>query len=168
MNWLRANGARQGICELDLRRRSFSTVPVDADYDRYLVQVRDLYIFSYSRLFEAVAEFVQAGNDLSNLYPQYLEQRGYLDSSYGFGAGPAYRWIDDKYWIGTRPCGKNQCPAIGIVGSYIEIEDIIEGYSPRATQVYYPFPVPLAPGTAVDPDSQGELLMVFPLKAFGR
>lgn len=167
LNWLRATGAREGICEVSYQARSFAAVPVDAAYDRYLVQVRDLYIYTYSRLFVATSAFVHDGNDLANLYPQYLEQHGYLDASFGFQTGPAYRWIDDKYWIGTRDCGRNKCPAIGIVGSYIEIEDILEGYGPKATQVYFPFPTPYQPDKPVGPDAPGELLLVFPSTAFG-
>lgn len=166
LNWLRANGARQGICELDYQRKSFASVNVDSDYDRYLVLVRDQYAYTYSELFAAVGAFMGDRSNLADLYPRYLEQHGYLDASFGFQTGQAYRWIDDKYWIGTRECGKKQCPAIGIVGTYIEIEDIIEGYGPKATQVYFPFPTLYQPSKPVDPDTPGELLLVFPGTAF--
>ncbi len=167
MRWLRANGVEQGICELNDQSRTFTGVSINAAYDRYLQAVRDQALHTYTTLFEAVGGFVDQKNDLANLDPQFLEEHGYLDSSFGFQTGPAYRWIHDKYWIGTRACGKVQCPAIGIVASYIEIEDIIEGYGPKSVQVYFPAPRPFDPHTAVAPDTQGELLIVFPTTAFG-
>lgn len=168
LDWLRANQATTGICRLDYQTRSYSTVDVNADYARYLQQVRDDFLARYRALFEGVKGFVQGGNDLSNLYPQYLEEHGYVDSSLGFQTGAQYHWIGDKYWIGARPCGKSQCPAIGIVGSYIEIQDIIEGFGAGSSQVFFPFPSEYDPRTAVGSDVSGELLIVFPKNAFAQ
>ncbi len=52
------------------------------------------------------------------------------------------------------------------MGSTIEIEDIIEGYRPKAIQVYFPLPQAYDPRTPLAPDTQGELLIVFPPAAF--
>ncbi len=76
LRWLRANGVEQGICELDYQSRSFTTVSVNAAYDRYLEAVRDQFLNTYTTLFEAVTGFIRQENDLTNLYPQYLEQHG--------------------------------------------------------------------------------------------
>lgn len=166
MNWLRAHGAVGGICELDYQSRTFTSVDVNREYARYIQVVRDQYLQDYTDLFAAVRKFVQERNDLTNLYPQFLEQHGYLDPSLGFQAGNSYHWIADKYWIGTRPCGKSQCAGIGIVGSYVELEEIIEGYGPEGVEAYFPFPQKYDVSVAVPPDTRGELLIIFPVQAF--
>ncbi len=166
MNWLRANGVTQSVCELDYQTKTFTMINVNADYDRYLSLVRDQYVSQYATLFGAVSRFVQDKNDPADLYPQFLEQHGYLDASYGFQAGTAYHWIGGKYWIGSRVCGKEQCPAIGIVGTFVEIEEIIQAFRSTAAEIYFPSPQTYDPRIAVAPDVEGELLIVFPISAF--
>ncbi len=166
MNWLRAHRALTGICALDYQSRTFSTVDVNSEYARYIQVVRDQYLQDYTDLFGAVRAFVRDRNDPSNLYPQYLEQHGYLDPSLGFQTGNAFHWIANKYWIGSRPCGKNQCAGIGIVGSYVELEEIIEGYGPKGTEAFFPYPQKYDARLAVPPDMQGELLIIFPAQVF--
>lgn len=168
MNWLRANGTTQGICRLDYQSKAFASIDVNAEYARGLQGVRDQYLGRYLALFNGVRFFVQAGSDVSNLYPQYLEEHGYLDKSLGYKPGPQYHWIGDNFWLGTRACGNNQCPAIGVVGSYIEIEDIIEGFGAKASEVYFPLPTKYDPGKFISPDARGELLLIFPLWAFSQ
>jgi hypothetical protein len=106
--------------------------------------------------------FLEDKNDLSNLYPQYLEEHGYLDASWGFEVGPKYRWMQDRYWLGERPCGKDSCFGIGVVGTGADVRAIIEEYDSVAARIFFPEPQAFVPGTTLTDSSQGELLMLFP------
>jgi hypothetical protein len=166
LNWLQGNGIDQGVCELDGRSGSFSAIDVATEYPKYVQLNRDSYAEAFSALFTAAGRFLLDKNELSNLYPQYLEEHGYLNKSFGYQAGPAYKWMQDRYWIGERSCGKVPCVGIGIVGRYDDIRGIIDRYGSQAAQIFFPNPVALAPASTVAGDARGELLLVFPVESF--
>jgi hypothetical protein len=164
LKWLQGNGSAAGICELDYRSKSFLPVDVASEYQKYLQLDRQGYLEAFSALFSAAQRFLVDKNPLSNLYPQYLEEHGYLRTSFGYQPGASYRWMQNRYSLGERSFGNIPCVGIGIVGTYDEIRGIIDGYGPRAIQIFFPDPQPLVPDVAVPGDTRGELLMLFPVE----
>ncbi len=158
LQWLAENGADQGICELDYQSRSFQTVDVAQELPKYAHLNRQSFVDVFSTLLASIGKFLREGNAPSDLYPQFLEEHGYLDPSFGYQTGADYKWIQGRYWIGQRPCGKASCVAIGIV----------EAYGGRASQVLFPNPQVLEVGSTVSPDASGELLMVFPVESLSQ
>ena len=94
-------------------------------------------------------------------FPEYLEEHGLLDTRFGYGADTGFRWMQDRYWIGSRACPGGTCYAIGVVGSYLEIKPVLEAYGPEAVQTYFPLPEKYDPQRAYAADQTGELLLVF-------
>jgi hypothetical protein len=168
LEWLIKNRAEDRICELDQQARAFSPINVANAHQEYQALYRAGNLAAYDMLFSAARLFVLGGHGLSDLHPRYLEEHGYLDTALGYGAGPAYKWIADKYWIGEKTCGQRQCIGIGVVGSYGEIEEIAAKYASQATEVYFPFPSRLRPSNNAPEGVKGELLIVFPLSVFSR
>jgi len=166
LDWLRLQKATKDICELDYRSGVFRAVDVDAEFSAAQQDFRAGLLDNFTSLHNAADEFLADGNALSDLYPQYLEEHGYLDPSLGYQTGPRYKWMQDRYWIGERACGKKQCLGIGIVGAYADLQAIIERYRPRAIQVFFPYPEVLAQGTAPPDETKGELLIMLPAADF--
>ncbi|HSR21104.1 MAG TPA: hypothetical protein VLL49_09335 [Anaerolineales bacterium] len=163
LDWLQSRKATDGICELDYPSAVFRPTNVMAEFEdyreRYLAQFPEMF----STLYAAASRFLADGNSLSNLYPQYLEEQGYLDRSLGYQTGPRFRWLDDRYWIGERPCGKRSCFAIGVEGTYAEVGAILEEYGDRAERVFFPAPEVWKAEQPYPENTPGELLMIFPL-----
>jgi hypothetical protein len=97
LDWLRSHGTTQGICELDFQTGAFRSTDVIGEYEDsrrlYLAGILDMY----STLHAAATRFLADGNALSDLYPQYLQERGYLDPSLGYQSGARYKWLQDRY-----------------------------------------------------------------------
>ncbi len=163
LRWLQLNGVKSGVCELDYQSRTFQQINVASEYLKLEALNRAGYLDTFSILVGAAQKFLRDNNELARLYPQYLEEHGYLDRAYGYETGPTYKWIQDKFWIGERACRKGPCFAVGVVGTYAEIEDIIAEYGSRAAQAFFPYPDILVQGTALPADAKGELLLVFPV-----
>ncbi|MFH1185502.1 MAG: hypothetical protein V1755_10760 [Chloroflexota bacterium] len=167
MDWLRSHGATEGICELDFQTGAFRPTNVLAEYEEY----RRLYLADilnkFSSLHAAATGFLADGNALADLYPQYLQEHGYLDPSLGYQSGARYKWLQDRYWIGERQCNNTGCFGIGVVGSYAEVRDILEAFGARARRVYFPGKEEWHAGDPVHESAPGELLMIFEADDFG-
>jgi hypothetical protein len=161
LRWLDLNHATQGICELDYQSGAFRPVDFSTEYPKYQQLNRASYLEAFSTFHAAAVRFLAQKNDPSGLYPQQLEARGYLDPSFGYKSGASYKWIQDRYWVGALPCGKAQCFGIGIIGSYSDIQDIIETYGARAYRVYFPYPAAFSPEAKPSQETSGELLITF-------
>jgi len=166
LDWLRLQKATRNICDLDYRSGVFRAVDVDAEFSAAQQDFRAGLLDNFTSLYNAADEFLADGNALSDLYPQYLEEHGYLDPSLGYLTGLRYKWMQGRYWIGERACGKKQCLGIGIVGAYADLQAIIQRYEPRAIQVFFPYPEVLAQGTAPPDETKGQLLIMLPAADF--
>ncbi|MFN2121281.1 MAG: hypothetical protein ACK2T0_12915 [Anaerolineales bacterium] len=162
LQWLHGNAAEQGICELDMQSVQFRRVDVAAELPGSEQQYRASLLDSFTALYSAASRFVADGHDLSNLYPQFLEENGYLDPALGYQAGKAYKWMQNRYWIGERSCPRGKCLGIGVVGQYADIRDIIARYGPLAERILFPEPERFDVNNPPPSDAQGELLMIFP------
>lgn len=114
----------------------------------------------FAILFSASIKFLENNNQLTNLYPQYLEEHDYLDKSLGYQTKTVYNWTQNSGWIGQWPCSeeKAKCFGVGIVGNINEIKPIIEKYSEQAKQIYFPYPKKYDPNIK---KGSGQLLMIF-------
>jgi hypothetical protein len=165
LKWLHMNHVENRVCELDYQTAAFQRVDLATEYPRYEQLNRASYLESFNTLFSAATRFLADKNELANLYPQYLEEHGYLDGSWGYKAGPAYRWIQDRYWMGERVCGAEPCFGIGVLGSAANLRAIRENYESLAARIYFPYPAVFIPGTAYSDELEGELLMLFRAQA---
>ena len=166
LKWLRLNNVENGICELDYQSHTFRRVNVATEYEKYAQLDQASYLDSFSVLFAAAERFCRDKIDVSNFYPQYLEGHGYLNPSFGYGTGPAYKWIQDRYWLGERPCRNGPCIGVGIVGTYGEIQGIIQEYGTRSAQIFFPYPENWVANSLIPAETKGELLLVFPVAIF--
>ncbi|HET6846025.1 MAG TPA: hypothetical protein VFH29_04280 [Anaerolineales bacterium] len=162
LDWLQSRGATEGVCELDLESGEFRIVDVNKELPIAQQDFRASLLGDFTALHEAASRFLRDGNSPENLYPQYLEQHGYLDPSFGYATGAQYRWIRDRYWIGERACGNKKCLGVGVLGTYADVRTILERYAGQARDVYFPNPQRLDEGTPPAGDMRGELLMLFP------
>ncbi len=123
------------------------------EYHRYFINI-------FSTLFTSSETFLSKGNNPSNLYPQYLEENGYLKKSFGYKTGPAINWTENGGWIGKWPCPdrKGECFGIGLVGDINTLKPIIEKYKPQALQIFFPYPKVYDEKSK---DTTGQLLMIF-------
>jgi hypothetical protein len=140
LGWLRSHETVDGICELDFSTGRFRPVDVPAEYESARHAYQTELLVTFSALYEAAASFVADGNSMVDLYPQYLQEHGYLDPSIAYGTGTRYRWMNDRYWIGKQACGQRACVGIGVIGEYDDLKPIIERYGPLATRIYFPHP----------------------------
>jgi len=159
--WLTEHGAEGGICDLDEQTADFRPVSVSAELARQEQLYRASFLDAFSVLYSAAERFLADGNQLSNLYPQFLEEHGYLDPAFGYQTGVGYKWMQDRYWIGERACTRGPCFGIGVVGTYADIKGIIEKYGEQADKIFFPYPESYVPQTLTPRDSTGELLLVF-------
>ena len=81
-------------------------------------------------------------NNISDLYPKYLEFHGYLPKIYGFESGSANNWTQNGGWIGQWSCpsGQGSCFGVGIVGNINILKPIIEKFKSQSLQIFFPYP----------------------------
>jgi hypothetical protein len=162
LDWLLKNGADSGVCELGLQTRAFRGVNVAAQYEEYEQLYRASILQNYTALFSAATRFLADGNDLSDLYPQYLEEHGYLEHSFGYQTGPAFRWMQDRYWIGERSCARLACFGIGVIGTEEDLRPIIQTYASQALRVLFPYPQVWTEDMRLPVGTKAELRLDFP------
>jgi hypothetical protein len=162
MQWLNTTGAGRGICELDMQSAAFRRVDVSAELPLSERRFRASLLDSFTALYSAASRFVADGHDLSDLYPQFLEEHGYLDPAFGYQPGSAYKWMQDRFWIGERAC-PTACIGIGVQGQLADVRDIIVKYGPEAERTLFPEPEPFNAQSPPPGEAQGELLMIFPV-----
>jgi hypothetical protein len=163
LDWLRGVQHTDGICELSLEDGTFRTVAVEAEYAAAQRAFRGALLDDFSEIRAAAIQFLVDGNSLKDLYPQNLEERGYLDPAFGHGAGALYKWLGDRYWLGERACGNKRCFAVGIEGRFADLKPILDTYGSRARLAFFPHPEPLRAGIEPAAEATGQLLLVFPI-----
>jgi hypothetical protein len=161
LQWLHATAAEQGICDLDMQSAKFRPVDVASELPVSEQRYRASLLDAYTALYSAASRFVADGRDLSDLYPQFLEEHGYLDPAFGYQAGAAYKWMQNRYWIGERSCPREVCLGIGVVGPFADVREIVARYGPQAQQILFPEPEHFDANSPPPADAQGELLMIF-------
>ena len=126
-------------------------------YEKFLAEKA---IKPFSTLLSSSQKFLSDGGDPSKLLPQYLEENGYLDKSFGYRTGPANNWTNNGGWIGqwTCPDNKGKCFGVGIVGNTNQLKPIIDKYKSQALQVFFPYPKLYNPNVK---SGEGQLLMIF-------
>ena len=162
LDWLRVQGATEGICELDLADRTFRPVDVEREYALAQQGFRMELLDDYSALYAAITRFLRDGNSMANLYPQRLEEGGYLDAGFGYQTGTRYRWLGDRFWIGEKDCGNQKCFGIAVVGTFSEVKAILEQFGSQARRSLFPSPQTLEADSVPPDDAEGELLLIFP------
>jgi hypothetical protein len=116
----------------------------------------------FSDLLNAAKCYMDKGLDLNNLYPLTAEKASCLDKSYGGFEKPArnFNWTEEGGWLGIW--GNTNKIGVGIVGSYDNIKPALDKYKAQAEEIFFPYPKRLLPKEKVSPDSNGQLIMVFP------
>jgi hypothetical protein len=126
-------------------------------YEKFLAEKA---IKPFSTLISSSQKFLSDGGNPSKLLPQYLEENGYLDKSFGYRTGPANNWTNNDGWIGKWGCpdGKGECFGVGIVGDLDSVKPIIDKYKSDALQIFFPYPNVYDPASS---SGTGQLLMIF-------
>jgi hypothetical protein len=129
---------------------------LEKGHNEYLKYFSD----TFSTLLSSSQKFLSDGGDPSKLLPQYLEENGYLDKSFGYRTGPANNWTNNDGWIGKWGCpdGKGECFGVGIVGDLDSVKPIIDKYKSDALQIFFPYPKVYDPASS---SGTGQLLMIF-------
>jgi len=166
LDWLLLHHATDAVCELDYQSATFRQTDVTAEHQEYHQLYLAGFLEMFSTLYTATTQFIADGNSLADLHPQYLEENGYLDPSLGYQGGLRYKWLNDRYWIGDRPCGKRDCFGIGVAGTYAEVKGILEEFSDQAVRVFFPLPEEWHAGETYSENASGELLMTFAADEF--
>jgi len=148
-----------GLCSVDLNSGNFEHISVEL----LKLQVdKELSVFmnTFDKLYSAALKFLSSGFSTSSLYPQYLEENGYLDKSFGYRPGPANNWTNNGGWIGKWGCpdGKGECFGVGIVGDLEQVKPTIDKYKSDALQIFFPYPKLYDPASSF---GTGQLLMIF-------
>jgi hypothetical protein len=114
----------------------------------------------FSILYASSKKFLKSGNSLKDLFPQYLEQKGYLAKSFGFQTGKAANWTKNGGWIGQWPCknSKGECFGVGMTGNINNLKPIIAKYNSQARQIFFPYPKIY---NANNSKGSGQLLIIF-------
>jgi hypothetical protein len=115
----------------------------------------------FSMLYASSKKFLKNGNNLKDILPQYLEQKGYLSKSFGYKTGKAAdNWTQNGGWIGQWTCRnkKGQCFGIGIDGNVSNLKSIIAKYRSKARQIFFPYPKIY---NVKNNKGSGQLLIVF-------
>ena len=158
--WIHLNNIDfNGLCSVDLNSGNFEHVNIES---LKLQADKELSIFmnTFDKFHSAALKFLSNGFSISSLYPQYLEENGYLDKSFGYRTGPANNWTNNDGWIGKWGCpdGKGECFGVGIVGDLDSVKPIIDKYKSDALQIFFPYPKVYDPASS---SGTGQLLMIF-------
>jgi len=115
---------------------------------------------TFSTLFLSSQKFLSNGESPLKLLPQYLEEHGYLDKSFGYQIGAANNWTKNNCWVGQWACpdDKGKCFGVGIIGDLNQLKPIIDEYKSQALQVFFPYPKLYNPNVK---SGEGQLIMVF-------
>ncbi len=112
----------------------------------------------FAALLKAARGYVATSKPLAQLSPLTAEQIGLLSSAYGGypRSNPAWNWTQEGGWLGAM--GTNQI-AVGVQGTWPEVQLVVRQYGRYAVHIYFPFPSDLK--SPVGQHLQGQLLMVF-------
>jgi outer membrane murein-binding lipoprotein Lpp len=115
----------------------------------------------FEDLLKAARCYIQKGLDVKELYPLTAENAGCLDKSYGGYEKPApnYNWTTQGGWLGIW--GNENQIGVGVTGSFEEVKPVIEKYKANAKEIFFPYPTKYDANQKIEPNTRGELLMVF-------
>jgi hypothetical protein len=104
--------------------------------------------------------YLDRGGDLASLTPQHAQQLGLLPD--GWFGGPLAGAVNSNpifhadLVLGPAERGRI---AVGVEGSYDALEPVVRTYAADASQVYFPYPLPLSPASA--PRGPAMMVMTF-------
>ncbi|MGZ3621160.1 MAG: hypothetical protein ACXVAA_11735, partial [Candidatus Binataceae bacterium] len=104
--------------------------------------------------------YLDRGGDLASLTPQHAQQLGLLPD--GWFGGPLAGAVNSnpifhaELVLGPAERGRI---AVGVEGSYDALEPVVRTYAADASQVYFPYPLPLSPASA--PRGPAMMVMTF-------
>ena len=119
---------------------------------------------AFSAMAAAANQYWDNGLPMRNLTPWEASRRGLLmlpASIVGPAPNLAQWW--GNLWLGEIG---NSRVGIGVLGSYADVEPLIQKYGPLANQILFPYPAEYHP--ARSPDDSGLLLMIFDHEALRR
>jgi hypothetical protein len=159
-NKINTNASPISICRLKkVEKVNEDTIKkLQIGYENFLAEEA---IKLFSTLLSSSQKFLSDGGNPLKLLPQYLEENGYLDKSFGYyQTGIVNNWTKNGGWIGQFDCpdGKGKCFGVGIVRNTSQVKPIINKYKSQALQVFFPYPKLYNPNVK---SSEGELLMIF-------
>lgn len=107
----------------------------------------------------AAARSCYANKNHLSLTPYNAEKEGCLSTKYGGFKSPSPNdnWTKTGGWLGSWAGNKF---AIGVVGSYSVLKNIIAAYGQDASEIYFPAPSKFV-GEKINGSETGNLLMVF-------
>ena len=118
-------------------------------------------LVQFNDLLAAAKCYIAKGLDLKELYPLSAENEGCLDKSYGGYEKPApnYNWTAQGGWLGMW--GNENQIGVGVTGSFEEVKPVIEKYKANAKEIFFPYPTRYDVTQKIEPNTKGQLLMVF-------
>jgi FkbM family methyltransferase len=118
-------------------------------------------LVQFNDLLAAAKCYIAKGLDLKELYPLSAENEGCLDKSYGGYEKPApnYNWTTQGGWLGIW--GNENQIGVGVTGSFEEVKPVIEKYKANAKEIFFPYPTRYDVTQKIEPNTKGQLLMVF-------
>ncbi len=135
-----------------------------------LVPYRDLTALDMQRrmdrarfeaLLLAAERYLVLGGDLASLSPERAQQLGLLPGDWFGGAVFTETNANPHYFHFKAVLGPSQAGliAVGIEGRYDLLESTIRTYRANASQIYFPYPVPLSPASM--PRDPAMMVMTF-------
>ncbi|MEO1784781.1 hypothetical protein V4762_06865 [Thermodesulfobium sp. 4217-1] len=151
----RTNGPKISLCKME----KVSAIN-DSIINKLINQENERSLKIFDTLLNSSIKYLDTNSNLSNLYPQYLEENGYLDKSFGYGQGAGFNWTVNGSWAGKWPCpdNKGSCFGIGLLGDSYNTKSIIDKYKSKSLQTFFPYPKIYDKESK---ESNGFLLMVF-------
>ncbi len=124
-------------------------------------------MLNFNTLYDAANQYVTKNKkNLSNLYPFYLEQHGYLSTHFGGFAksSPKFNWTKNGGWVGPWP-GKQLQYGVGYVTTLAGATPIFDHYKQIANRIYFPYPHVFSAASAksMNAKTEGQLLIIFPM-----
>ncbi len=121
-------------------------------------------LVAFSAMAAAANEYWDRGLPISNLTPWEASRRSLLVLPPStVGPNPTFPQWWGNLWLGE--IGDSRV-GIGVVGSYADIQPVIQKYGPLAKQILFPYPANYHP--ARSPHDSGQLLMIFDRDALQR
>ncbi len=92
----------------------------------------------WTNLEAAAARYLGAGGTMTDMYPLYLEEHGFLSPELGgYGRNQAnFNWTREGGWMGSWDGNTG----LGIVGTGQSVASLISKERPSASEIYFPYP----------------------------
>ncbi|MHB8370219.1 MAG: glycosyltransferase family protein [Leptospirales bacterium] len=121
---------------------------------------RTLNMNQFEDLLKATKCYLREKVRSTHLTPLAAEKIGCLDLNYGGYQpdAPNSNWTQFGGWAGAWG---DKSVAIGMLGSYETIQNIIKKYGPISKNIYFPYPMKLQQNKMLTPKIKGQLLIEF-------